>query len=233
MIRYFHMHFIWINIIFIIEISFPNYDSSGNRSALVQVLAWPGTQPSSAPMLTKIHDAMWRRHLMLIVLRHLSSPNHNAGPIFYALLRITREQDIRREDVWYHEYVKSPLTDQELLTRSDIATETGAPLWWYKWCHLSWRIVLPALPSHTGFMRSPFMNLVECRVIYIPTHMYVYTKELHLQCWVHKFVMMTSSNGNILRVTGHWCGEFTGHRWIPRTKASDAELWCFLWSAPD
>ena len=27
------------------------------------------------------------------------------------------------------------------------------------------------------------------------------------------------------------CGEFTGHRWIPRTKASNAELWCFLWSA--
>ena len=28
--------------------------------------------------------------------------------------------------------------------------------------------------------------------------------------------MMTSSNGNIFRVTGHLCGEFTGHRWIPR-----------------
>ena len=26
---------------------------------------------------------------------------------------------------------------------------------------------------------------------------------------------MTSSNGNIFRVTGHWCGEFTGPRWIP------------------
>ena len=25
--------------------------------------------------------------------------------------------------------------------------------------------------------------------------------------------------------------EFTGDRWNPRTKASDAELWCFLWSA--
>ena len=24
------------------------------------------------------------------------------------------------------------------------------------------------------------------------------------------------------------CGEFTGHRWIPSTKANDAELWCFL-----
>ena len=45
--------------------------------------------------------------------------------------------------------------------------------------------------------------------------------------------MMTSSNGNFFRVTGHLCGEFTGPRWIPRTKASDAELWCFLWSAPE
>ena len=44
---------------------------------------------------------------------------------------------------------------------------------------------------------------------------------------VHIF-MMTSSNGNIFRVTGHLCGEFTGPRWIPRTKASDAELWCFF-----
>ena len=40
--------------------------------------------------------------------------------------------------------------------------------------------------------------------------------------------MMTSSNGKIFRVTGHLCGEFTGHR----TKASDAERWCFLWSTP-
>ena len=28
------------------------------------------------------------------------------------------------------------------------------------------------------------------------------------------------------------CEEFTGHRWIPLTKPGDAELWCFLWSAP-
>ena len=45
---------------------------------------------------------------------------------------------------------------------------------------------------------------------------------------------MTSSNGNIFRFTGHYlCEEFTGHRWIPLTKASDgwvnnreaADLW--------
>ena len=42
-------------------------------------------------------------------------------------------------------------------------------------------------------------------------------------CWncIH---MMTSSNGN----TGPLWGESTGDRWIPLTKASDAELWCFF-----
>ena len=45
--------------------------------------------------------------------------------------------------------------------------------------------------------------------------------------------MMTSSNGNIFRVTGPLCGEFTGHRWIPRIKASDAELCSFLSSVPE
>ena len=48
-----------------------------------------------------------------------------------------------------------------------------------------------------------------------------------------KFAMMTSSNGSIFRATGPLCGEFTGRRWIPLTKASDAELWYFLWSAPE
>ena len=42
------------------------------------------------------------------------------------------------------------------------------------------------------------------------------------------WIIMTSSNGNIFRITGHLCGEFNGPQWIPRTKASDAELWCFL-----
>ena len=32
--------------------------------------------------------------------------------------------------------------------------------------------------------------------------------------------MKTSSNGNIFRVTGHLCGELTGHRLIPHTQRS-------------
>ena len=55
----------------------------------------------------------------------------------------------------------------------------------------------------------------------------IFTKVIASDC------MMKSSNGNIFRVTGHLCGELTGPRWIPRTKASKVELWCFLWSASE
>ena len=44
---------------------------------------------------------------------------------------------------------------------------------------------------------------------------------------------MTSSNGNIFCIAGLLWGESTGHQWIPLAKASDAELWCFLWSVPE
>ena len=52
----------------------------------------------------------------------------------------------------------------------------------------------------------------------------------HYWCWAN---MMTSSNGDIFRITGHLYGVFTIPRWIPHTKASDTELWCFLWSASE
>ena len=52
----------------------------------------------------------------------------------------------------------------------------------------------------------------------------------HLFLLVH---MMTSSNGNIFHITGPLWREFTSDWWIPLTKASDAELGYFLWSAPE
>ena len=68
--------------------------------------------------------------------------------------------------------------------------------------------------------------------------LYIWVSTLTLELRAHTYAlwtvyMMTSSNGNLFRVTGHLCEEFTGPRWIPRTKASDAELWCFLWSASE
>ena len=41
------------------------------------------------------------------------------------------------------------------------------------------------------------------------------TETLPSHRWKLDLGMMTSLNGNIFRVTGHLCGEFTGPRWIP------------------
>ena len=46
------------------------------------------------------------------------------------------------------------------------------------------------------------------------------------------FLIITSSNGDIFRVTAPVWEEFTGHRWISLTNANDAGLW-FISSAPE
>ena len=56
----------------------------------------------------------------------------------------------------------------------------------------------------------------------------IFWRIMDLAANADRWHMMTSSNGNIFRIINHLCGEFTGDRWIPSTKASDAELWCFL-----
>ena len=54
-------------------------------------------------------------------------------------------------------------------------------------------------------------------------------------CCGNNIHMMTSWNRNIFRVTGLLCGEFIDCSPVnsSHTKASDAELWCFLWSASE
>ena len=46
-------------------------------------------------------------------------------------------------------------------------------------------------------------------------------------------VMRTSSNGNIFPCNWPFVRGLHRSRWIPHTKASDAELWCFLWFASE
>ena len=85
-------------------------------------------------------------------------------------------------------------------------------------------VVLPVVLNHWSRLRSCVVSAVIWSAMkwWWPNMYCVITLGLH---------MMTSSKGNSFRVTGPLCPEFTGHRWIPRTKASDAELWCFLWCA--
>ena len=76
--------------------------------------------------------------------------------------------------------------------------------------------------------RYPSPSSLLLHVNYVCFEVLGQSNVLHMN--VYKCVgelMMTSSHGNIFRVTGPLCGEFTGQRWIPRTKASNAELWFF------
>ena len=85
------------------------------------------------------------------------------------------------------------------------------------------------------------MNLLLCKTsytdmrfsstpwwIFAVTHEWITSKVIFIvlfrtyswDCWTPRpHTMMTSSNGNIFRVTGPLYGEFTDHRWIPFTKA--------------
>ena len=71
-------------------------------------------------------------------------------------------------------------------------------------------------------------------ILFIKTHFYGgaltshFMEEHSSPTSIFLVFMMTSSNGNMFRVTGFCAG--TGHRWIPLTQTSDSELWCFLWS---
>ena len=98
-------------------------------------------------------------------------------------------------------------------------------------CSIESSVSLTFVKESTGDHWIPFTNgqlRGKCfHLIMSSWHVSLYRQ--HRVCWWLN-IMMTSSNGNIFSVTGHLCGEFTGRRWIPRTKASDAEVWCFLWS---
>ena len=95
---------------------------------------------------------------------------------------------------------------------------------WGKLSSLSIDVCKQSLASHLSLIYHLLDTLM-------PEQKMVAILKWHFQIHFSSDKMM-SSNGNIFRVTGLLCGEFTGRRWIPLTKASDAGLWCFLWSLP-
>ena len=77
---------------------------------------------------------------------------------------------------------------------------------------------------------KPWATFIDISPIHAVSEFYKFTSP-GSACIGLRFMM--TSNGSIFRVTGPLCGEYTGHRWISRTKTSDTELWYFLWSAPE
>ena len=88
--------------------------------------------------------------------------------------------------------------------------------------HATWWALLELLSRHPNTLAT-LMQVTRDPVRWI---------FLVLRVWRFSKIKMTSPNENIFRTTGPMCGKSIGHRWIPLTKASDAELWCFLWSLP-
>ena len=79
-----------------------------------------------------------------------------------------------------------------------------------------WINSIQALVQIMAWHRLGDKPLSEPMMVCLPTHICV----TRPPCVKTVIPMMTSSNGNIFRVTGHLCGEFTGPR-------------CFLWSASE
>ena len=90
--------------------------------------------------------------------------------------------------------------------------------------------MMVSLPTHICVTRPQWVNLLMNEKIsdgsFVDWALIYYRASVDLKT-------ITSSNGNIFPVTGPLWGESTGHRWIPLTKASDTELWCFLWYTPE
>ena len=115
---------------------------------------------------------------------------------------------------------------------------------WFRRCHyvsmplfqrwFSWPLSVKATPGCRFNIKTIFTDIKNPNLKIYDDYEFILSLFQGFSYWYNDiFIMMTSSNGNIFRVTGHLCGEFTGPRWIPHTKASDAELWCFLSSASE
>ena len=87
-------------------------------------------------------------------------------------------------------------------------------MWYFSWWWAKWLLWWPW---------TAINNVVFCLVKSSSLFLYI----------VYCYYYMTSSYGNIFRAPGPLWGESTSQRWIPLTKASDAELWCLLWPEPE
>ena len=79
-------------------------------------------------------------------------------------------------------------------------------LWWFKFMWRSWTVYI-------GPGWNIDITVVSCGGHVVEASIYVYTYERNRYKITQLcIIMMTSSTGNIFRVTGPLCGEFTGHR---------------------
>ena len=130
----------------------------------------------------------------------------------------------RQYSFQYIEYYVAPFNSCPFAGNS--SADYGAFVWWLMWVWPWWVLYngSPQWPLHI------ILNMIDC----------LHRSKISSWIRIHNalflwYLIPTHDdviNWKYFRVTDHLCGEFSGHRWIPLTKASDAELWCFLWSTP-
>ena len=103
-------------------------------------------------------------------------------------------------------------------------------------CKLFTGLILGSRPDNEKRRYKVTPPLIGCAQTWIsPVFITVSTRYICgnrplLLFWGHN--VMTSSSGKTFALLALW-GESIGQRWIPVTKAGVAELWYFLWSAPE
>ena len=135
-----------------------------------------------------------------------------------------------------HEFAMNWLTIGSIWLDFDTKPSPDLMLTYFEWPYLG------KLNSNGIFLSK---NAFECRSQNI-SHFVLTQKIDNSSCsniaishspivrWPHAGIsMMTSSNGNIFRVTGPLWGKQPVIGGFPSQRARDAELWCFLWCAPE
>ena len=138
------------------------------------------------------------------------------------------------ESPWYESWSQKPLS----LSVDRVVDHLGKV---YRWLNYAFMYSLTyGLYNHIWILiiilliqeNSPFNNAY-AQFTYESSHMH--PVQYMPVLWTHGYASLHDDviKWKHFHVTGPLCGEFTGYRWFPRTKASDEELWCFLWSAPE
>ena len=109
-----------------------------------------------------------------------------------------------------------------------------ASLWFISWCHR--RVVNVKNRTHpvnmTRHAKAGFKSVSRDRTTADFRMPDLQMSRRDWNTW-HKYLHCDVIKWKYFRVTGPLWGDTTGDRWIPLTEASVAELWCFLWSAPE
>ena len=118
-----------------------------------------------------------------------------------------------------------PDTPQWCLNRFKICFEKLTASFWRIWCHRCKVLYMnTAYFGHYSESITIYRNKSERPkpIKLVPPQPYLFMAHNLTTLSTAVLTMMTSSNGKIFRVTGLLWGESL-------TKASDADLWCFLW----